>query len=972
MASLNVRKLLCLPALVVLTSCTLFDSDDNNDGDTAQNTSESSSSSSITSQKPGGDYRLGGFVTGLNSGSQVVIRNGMDGSERAIITQNTGEVPVVFWQKVPSGESLNVEIELQPKGQLCQLSGDPRFVVKDSFSIRVNCANVVKRNIEFERPIGLALNQLSLSSNYEEIQAGQMSSNSNLIEVYDNSFVVLYAQSGNEGREPIYIAHVNDIGQYQDSESIPTLTLDAKSTLESLMLLEPAISAAIMERSIAPYTQSGSNSVNEVLQVLFDELKAVPEYQDAIDAISRLIGNGGTLLSGNGDFDRKLQLLLIEAVNTLTSNERLKFNINALPNRARETVQNTFLNIDLKPLGEAGNEGLDVSLENLSRRHVVINSTYLDQILLKGGEEKLYTVDEELTGDDNMEFEISGPGVLGEMVPTEQRNVFKGALVSSVLHEHYFRSLSLYLGLKDPLSFSVSSCLSESSLNELSEAIESIVQLGEHQEMIDYRDVIASIYDEARSRIISGFDGNESLVNEIFGCDKFGPGAFFQNKRSIAESNVKNLIDISNQLFSDQKLRVDINSAKDLTLLMAAIERTESYVTWRYSKALSLTLFTDRPNPTIDQEVAFQANCWESSENQASIPCYIKWSFGDGFSTQEVLYDSGQSNVQHSFSDYGDYTVSVDARRENGVRQSIETQVSVDPLAPQIQVVTGQGQGLNIDNGSIAYNFENVDLGTQANFDFRVRNIGNADLILDDITSASDSFQVSPPPPITIGPESQNNSRTFRITFAPTSPGEHSTKITLFNNDPDTEEQLYSFRLQGMGTGDASHSTEAEGAWKTSVNGQTTESPISRYSARQNSSQDGEGFYGLRFWASEDPSNPWPQVFFKLPIEATLIGAGDSESFELADLETSVVGDCRGLVAMSSDWGDWYCTYTSGENQSDYTGTVTITAADDGSKWIVEFEFDAVLFAFACDTLSDRSSCGTAQVLNGRAVIPAP
>ncbi|MDB4537234.1 choice-of-anchor D domain-containing protein [Akkermansiaceae bacterium] len=90
--------------------------------------------------------------------------------------------------------------------------------------------------------------------------------------------------------------------------------------------------------------------------------------------------------------------------------------------------------------------------------------------------------------------------------------------------------------------------------------------------------------------------------------------------------------------------------------------------------------------------------------------------------------------------------------------------------------------------------FANVSVGGSGKTrTFRIRNTGDAQLTIDSITDGSPHFSVASIPSV-VG---VNQTKTFTITFAPTSTGTKNATITIQNNDPN--EDPYTFHITGTG-----------------------------------------------------------------------------------------------------------------------------------------------------------------------------
>ncbi|MDP0491967.1 MAG: choice-of-anchor D domain-containing protein [Verrucomicrobiota bacterium JB023] len=130
--------------------------------------------------------------------------------------------------------------------------------------------------------------------------------------------------------------------------------------------------------------------------------------------------------------------------------------------------------------------------------------------------------------------------------------------------------------------------------------------------------------------------------------------------------------------------------------------------------------------------------------------------------------------------------------------------------APEIQV-RNEGDTLNINDGDTTPNtVDGTDFGSvlvtagAVERVFRIENQGSSSGLLFatgltvDISDSSSQFTVLDDPLFAIPPGGFHE---FRILFNPSVPGTHDATITLTHNDPDGDENPYTFRVTGVGVG---------------------------------------------------------------------------------------------------------------------------------------------------------------------------
>jgi hypothetical protein len=154
------------------------------------------------------------------------------------------------------------------------------------------------------------------------------------------------------------------------------------------------------------------------------------------------------------------------------------------------------------------------------------------------------------------------------------------------------------------------------------------------------------------------------------------------------------------------------------------------------------------------------------------------------FKPTSVGYKKASIRLLTTGSDSGTYTFNVTGYGMTAISE------------PDITV--NQGKTF-LPNSTGEYDFGNIDEGLSSPVvTFTARNSGNADLSISDVAFNSgdtDQFSIIAPSIPTI--LSPSTSTTFTVTFSPTSAGDKTAEVRIFNDDPD--ENPYTFTVRGYG-----------------------------------------------------------------------------------------------------------------------------------------------------------------------------
>ena len=192
------------------------------------------------------------------------------------------------------------------------------------------------------------------------------------------------------------------------------------------------------------------------------------------------------------------------------------------------------------------------------------------------------------------------------------------------------------------------------------------------------------------------------------------------------------------------------------------------------------------------------------------------------FATPITPGNSVSFSVNFNPTSAGVRTTTIVVRSDDPSDDPYEFEITGEGLGTPEILVQGQSNGtwVEILDGDTnpgapdGTDFANATVGGSGKTrTFRIRNTGDAQLVIDSITDGSPHFSVASIPSV-VG---VNQTQTFTITFTPTSPGTHNTTINIQNNDPN--EDPYTFSLTGVGR---APDIEVAGQGLVIANGDTT------------------------------------------------------------------------------------------------------------------------------------------------------
>lgn len=872
--------------------------------------------------EPGASYILGGSVIGLTG--QLILSNGID-NEFAVVTRNG---IFAFPKKIPSGELYNVRVESRPSDQICEVSNSKNFLIRDTSNVIVYCARAVERRVEFNRPINLNLSKLVLASNYQRLGATTspaLQESNNSLQVFDNSYVALNVIPLNgTDPEPILLAHVHDMREYlaaPEAEKRP-IQLNVDSTIEALLLMEPTIATAFVERTLA-----SPQALKSKLETILAVVEVTPEYKNLSDKIYSLIAAQKSLLTHGGELNEPLHALVRQvAKELLLTPAQVGF--------AGESVPASGVALTPRRLASGG---LAIDLDNYASRTVAIQSDKFDTLYLAkkttgaaDGPQATMVIPSGVPAQEALQIVINGPGSFGE-VSTARSNAFAKAVVRSGTEQHFFPSVNLMLGLIDPANFRLSDCLLaeyEATVAALLGSVDGVADSSQ------YSAAYNKLFDQLRTRFI-GSASDQKLLQEMFACEKFGVGSYIetQQKLNLAKTQVKDLLKVARAAYEPAQNQLDLFANPGMTFFTASIANTSMETSWTYSNNLQLQVVAVPVKAAPGQLVKLQATCLDPSDNNKKVACNIGWDFGDGIVKPAQHFATGFSEENYAYVDEGDYQVTVTARRDEGVQ--VNQLLSISIRSPRPEIVVGKSDGTPLDNGTGTLDFGLVPVGASASdVTFIVTNAGTAPLTIDEIASSNSAFTLEPSD-LVLQPQ---QSRVVQIRFAPNAVQKYTAIIDIINDTATLDNQIFRLTLTGEGYLEGQ---PANGGWSVIQNGVTANFVVQR--AKVDYLQ--EGRLAIRIFGSS--SSEFPQILLNVPGYQP----GQNKSYVLDD--TGANG-CNGSFVLASPENS-FCTSTHPAVSSPITGTIEVTNLTNGQK-TVRYRFDAALNAIACGRL-DVSQC---------------
>lgn len=163
-------------------------------------------------------------------------------------------------------------------------------------------------------------------------------------------------------------------------------------------------------------------------------------------------------------------------------------------------------------------------------------------------------------------------------------------------------------------------------------------------------------------------------------------------------------------------------------------------------------------------------------------------------------------SVKFNPTSYGTKTAVITIQNNDANEDPFTFTVSGIGEAPEIQVLGGSSQSINITNGdSTPRALDNTDFGTVAagsvsiNKVFKISNNGNENLIVSLVSEDANAFSLSGAPNIT-SPIPPGGSDNFTISLNTTAAGTKSGTVTIISNDPDNA--VFTFDITAEATGE--------------------------------------------------------------------------------------------------------------------------------------------------------------------------
>lgn len=888
--------------------------------------------------EPGTSFILGGAVSGLTG--QLILSNGLDNNFAVINRDGLFAFP----SQIPSGELYNVRVESRPSDQICEVINSRNFLVRDTDNIRVYCARAVERPVVFNRPVNLNLNKLVLSSNHQRLGSNTspaLQESGNSLLVFDNSYVSLSVLPSNASEpEPILLAHVHDMREYMaasEAERRP-IVLNRDSTIKALLLLEPTIATAVMERA-----RLARADMKDLVEDLLTALATTPEYQNLSDKIHSLIGAQKTLWNHGGELNEPLYALVQRAAEVLLETQaQVSFSQESVPGSGVEITTRQEASGDLwLEVRNYASRTVTVQLPKFAA--IYLPKTADDNATPGSGTVTSLRITGGIAAQESLQVNFTGPGALGT-VTDSRKPAFIQALIRSGTEQHFFPSVNLMLGLLDPLHFDLSECLEteyDLSVSALQNLVSDVAAPGQYS--VAYN----KVFDGMRGRFI-GSGSDQKLMQEMFACEKFGVGSYIetQDKLNLAKNQVRDMLRVARTAYNPVANPLELFADPGMTLFTASIAATAVDSTWIFSNKLQLQVVAAPTNAAPDQSIRFQASCMDPSSNNALVACDIGWEFGDGFIKLPQNFAAGLSEEAYAYTNEGNYLVRVTAKRPEGVQVSQSLNIVVQATKPRILVKKSDGTPLNPDTGILDFGL--VTLGSHTILDFTVTNDGTAPLIVDNIVSSDAVFSATP----TAFTLAAKESRLVQLRFTPAAAQKYSGRIDIINNGADPERQIFQLALTGEGFLQGS---PANGGWSLVQNGVTSNFVVQR--AKVDLVQDGK--WVIRIFGSA--TGEFPQIL----LNVSDYQPGVNRIYTLDDTASE---GCKGSFILNAP-ENTYCTATHAAVSQPLTGSVQVTHMANNQKTI-QYQFDAALNAITCGNI-DTAQCPKVRV-EGTASFSAP
>lgn len=847
-------------------------------------------------------FKLGGTVTGLTG--NIVLANGKD---TLTLSANSS---FQFPTRLSEGALYDVKIVALPANQLCELRNSKNYAYRDHMDIVVECANLVEKAVQLSLPSTLKLNELRLLSNYQAkggLGEDPLDGLSSKLVVYNNSFISLR----NANNKTLFLSYVDNL-------AADKIELNGKTTAIALMLLEPTIISAIQDRGLkmSDAALSLANQVNEhganengKIDVLADEIEALVESKGDLTAPS------ASLIAALGD-------VLNSAINILVKTSALT----GLPQASAS--EDLGVNFVFNKSGALSTK-IALTATNQRARYLSLSSTRFTAVtplLLAPFIAQNIALNSSPAGQDSFTVAIVGPGMKGDISEAKANDVLAAAIASG-LHQFFLPSISVMLGLKNPSEFSLSECLSETSMAALGK--KAATETGFKSDLLDdkYYKLFSNIAAAARSQFLIQVENTtKTPIKEVFDCEKFGSGVVISSKKAIAIDNAGGIINVVNAMFSPANIQLlpNLFAGEKVSYLAEAIRSNPAEKQWNLSTSLQLDISTKSNRVAVGANVDFAAVCKDPSNKQL-VNCSVTWDFGNA--------TSAASNTASSiYTATGQYIVTATAVTDLGVKQTQSIALDVLPILPNILIQYAEA---TLVEAGLAARFGHVDVAASKTLPFTLTNNGFAPLNIYSITSSDASFKID------AGASSQlavGASAIFTIKFEPTAAEMRSGIISVATDDPD--QPIFTFKVEGSSVG---HWSMKKGSSETSFT-------AVRLTFIEGDS-DGQKGLQIRLFGSVDKDYPQIRLALKDYDKAS-----PDKTYSLDDIAGSSEV-CFAFFAEGGLLNKQYCTAKSVTDSSSVKNLATISpiAILSLTKKMV-FDFDAVsrdcmVLATSCETI---------------------
>lgn len=848
-------------------------------------------------------FTLGGTAIGLSG--PVTINNGTEN----LTIETDGEFS--FPQKLERSTVYSVTIVSLPNLQLCDVRNSKNFISRDQFNLVVECAAMADANLDLNNPILAKIaNQIRIISNYQAkggLGEPPVNFPSTTIRVFHNTFVSVTTGDN----KLIFLTFIDDVSK-------GGFALNSSTTATALMLLEPSIRLALLDRN---YSQSQ-------MDIFLESMAATSEHSQLTALIETIVTDQGflNLSGGNQSLASALGALLLRAAEYLV--QESAFTQQSAPAKPLSPVRKSSSDLVEEISGvrftriSDTTDSIEMESQNKRQRLVNLSSTLFQRQQLRP--EALYDFQIEKPDllNNTLEVAVNGPGALGSLREAN-KNAFINASIASVVHEYFLRNLNGLLGLVQPQSFRVGDCFDVASLDSFVSQVATQYKNTGPLLAFNYQPAFRDIINISRARAMAtSINDDTNFITQLLSCNKFGTGVFINGSKQYARANIELILALLNTTYLSSDTSVDLLEYPNLHGLGQAISQSYADASWSISNELTLGISVNPSQLAVGEPAEFNGVC-EDPDTNTETPCAIVWDFGDSGS------DAG-SSVQHIYSLPGNYLVNALATGEAGATSQQQLPVKVNALAPNIQVKTATG--LNVPDGGTAVDFGSTRFNFTKQSYFVVTNSGNVDLMVDSVTIADENFGLTGANsiPFTLAKGGTEN---VYVEYSPTSPQQQTAGLTISSNDPD--QTLLTVNLSGRGKGEY-----------TLIHSEDGESTVSVTLARTELTYDG-GNKTLFFTLYGDPVKDYPQLNFRWRnFDPVANGEGEHEYFL-----SGPGSECDALV-INSDLSqpqaekNQFCTNPA-HADGVFGGSVTLTEGADNMK-ILHFDFTAVQTPFAC------------------------